>query len=59
MEHQGHVQSCYGLETHGMTNFDTLWWNLSTPALYEHALLTPQPALLAAAFSPRAPNEEA
>jgi phosphoenolpyruvate carboxykinase (ATP) len=38
MEHQGRVQSRYGLETHGITNANTVWWNLSTPALYEHAL---------------------
>ncbi|MBI5419166.1 MAG: phosphoenolpyruvate carboxykinase (ATP) [Deltaproteobacteria bacterium] len=27
-----------GLLVHGITNADTVWWNRSTPALYEHAL---------------------
>jgi phosphoenolpyruvate carboxykinase (ATP) len=27
-----------GLEAHGIKNTNTVWWNLSTPALYEHAL---------------------
>jgi phosphoenolpyruvate carboxykinase (ATP) len=26
------------LEEHGIANTGTVWWNLSTPALYEHAL---------------------
>ena len=38
MEYQGRVQSHYGLETHEITNANTVWWNLSTPALYEHAV---------------------
>jgi phosphoenolpyruvate carboxykinase (ATP) len=38
MEYQGHVQSHHRLEVHGITNANTVWWNLSTPALYEHAL---------------------
>lgn len=37
MEHQGRIQSRYGLEEHGVQNANTVWWNLSTPALYEHA----------------------
>ena len=35
MEHQGHTQSKHGLEAHGITNTNTVWWNLPTTALYE------------------------
>jgi phosphoenolpyruvate carboxykinase (ATP) len=38
MEQQGQVRSSYGLEAHGIRNANTVWWNLSTPALYEHAI---------------------
>ena len=38
MEHQGTVQSQHGLEVHGISNANTIWWNLPTTALYEHAL---------------------
>jgi phosphoenolpyruvate carboxykinase (ATP) len=38
MEEQGRVQGQKGLETLGIRNVNTLWWNLNTPALYEHAL---------------------
>jgi ATP-dependent phosphoenolpyruvate carboxykinase len=38
VEHQGRTQSRYSLDTHGITNANTVWWNLSTPSLYEHAL---------------------
>ncbi|MBI3796675.1 MAG: phosphoenolpyruvate carboxykinase (ATP) [Deltaproteobacteria bacterium] len=38
MEHQGQVRSQQGLEAHGIRNANTVWWNLSTPALYEHAI---------------------
>src|SRR6185436_799763 len=38
MEQQGQVRSQRGLETHGIRNANTVWWNLSTPALYEHAI---------------------
>lgn len=38
MEHQGRHQRHHNLETHGITNANTVWWNLSTPSLYEHAL---------------------
>jgi phosphoenolpyruvate carboxykinase (ATP) len=32
------VQSVYGLEPHGIRNANTVWWNLATPALMEHAV---------------------
>lgn len=38
MQQQGRVRSKYGLEMHGITNIKTVWWNLSTPTLYEHAM---------------------
>jgi phosphoenolpyruvate carboxykinase (ATP) len=38
MEQQGQVRSQQGLEAHGIRNANTVWWNLSTPALYEHAI---------------------
>ncbi len=38
MAQQGKAQSRYGLETHGITNANTVWWNLPTTTLYEHAL---------------------
>ena len=28
----------YGLENHGIANYDKVYWNLSTPALYEEAV---------------------
>jgi phosphoenolpyruvate carboxykinase (ATP) len=33
-----HTASDYGLENHGFSNLETVYWNLSTPALYEHAV---------------------
>ncbi|MDM8569199.1 phosphoenolpyruvate carboxykinase (ATP), partial [Thiotrichales bacterium HSG1] len=30
--------SSYGLDNHGLTNLNDIYWNLNTPALYEHAL---------------------
>ena len=30
--------SSYGLENHGLSNLNDIYWNLNTPALYEHAL---------------------
>lgn len=30
-------RSSYGLENHGLQNLENEFWNLSTPALYEHA----------------------
>lgn len=38
MQEQGRVKSEYGLSAHGIRNANTIWWNLSTPALYEHAV---------------------
>ena len=38
MQDQGKVRSFHGLEDFGITNAKTIWWNLSTPALYEHSL---------------------
>jgi phosphoenolpyruvate carboxykinase (ATP) len=38
MQDQGQVRSLQGLEDFGITNAKTIWWNLSSPALYEQAL---------------------
>jgi phosphoenolpyruvate carboxykinase (ATP) len=38
MEEQGRIQGQQGLEALGIRNVNTLWWNLNTPTLYEHAL---------------------
>ncbi len=38
MQDQGKVRSFHGLEDFGITNAKTVWWNLSSPALYEHSL---------------------
>ena len=38
MQDQGRVRSLQGLENFGITNANTVWWNLSSPALYEQAL---------------------
>jgi phosphoenolpyruvate carboxykinase (ATP) len=38
MQHQGRIQSQHSLDIHGITNANTVWWNMSTPALYEHAV---------------------
>src|SRR5512145_1487227 len=32
------THSHYGLEQHGLFDLGHIYWNLSTPALYEHAL---------------------
>jgi phosphoenolpyruvate carboxykinase (ATP) len=32
------VQSSYGLENHGFSDLGNVYWNLTTPALYEHSL---------------------
>lgn len=32
------IRSEYGLENHGFSDLGTVYWNLVTPALYEHAL---------------------
>ncbi len=38
MQEQGRAQSQHGLAAHGIRNANTVWWNLSTPALYEQAV---------------------
>lgn len=38
MQEQGTVRSPRGLDELGITNANTVWWNLNTPALYEHAV---------------------
>ena len=38
MQTQGKVQSQYSLENHGIQNINAVYWNLSTPRLYEEAL---------------------
>ncbi|MCB0098367.1 MAG: phosphoenolpyruvate carboxykinase [Caldilineaceae bacterium] len=35
---QGTIQSSYGLENHGINNVNAVYWNLSTPRLYEEAI---------------------
>ena len=34
----GESRSHHSLENHGIVNANAVWWNLSTPALYEHAV---------------------
>ena len=38
MQVQGTVQSTYGLEHHGIDNVNMVYWNMSTPQLYEEAI---------------------
>jgi phosphoenolpyruvate carboxykinase (ATP) len=38
MEEQGRILGQESLEKLGVRNVNTVWWNLNTPALYEHAL---------------------
>ena len=38
MQTQGKFQSQYGLENHGIQNINAVYWNLSTPLLYEEAI---------------------
>ncbi|MGD2120143.1 MAG: phosphoenolpyruvate carboxykinase (ATP) [Gemmatimonadota bacterium] len=38
MQEQGRAKSEFGLSAHGIRNANTIWWNLSTPALYEQAV---------------------
>jgi phosphoenolpyruvate carboxykinase (ATP) len=38
MQVQGAVQSTYGLENHGIDNVNMVYWNMSTPQLYEEAI---------------------
>ncbi len=34
----GESRSHHSLENHGIVNANAVWWNLTTPALYEHAV---------------------
>jgi phosphoenolpyruvate carboxykinase (ATP) len=34
----GQLASVYGLQNHGLTNLNQVYWNLTTPALYEEAI---------------------
>lgn len=36
--YKGSTQSNYGLENHGIKNINAVYWNLSTPVLYEEAI---------------------
>jgi phosphoenolpyruvate carboxykinase (ATP) len=38
MQTQGNVHSSHGLENHGIQNVNSVYWNLSTPLLYEEAI---------------------
>ncbi len=38
MQEQGRFPSSFGVDHHGIENPGYTWWNLSTPALYEHAI---------------------
>jgi phosphoenolpyruvate carboxykinase (ATP) len=38
MQDQGRALDRRSLKDHGIRNANTVWWDLSTPALYEHAL---------------------
>ena len=38
MQEHGRFPSAFGLEHHGIENLGWVWWNLSTPALYEQAV---------------------
>ncbi len=35
---QGRQKDMRSLDAHGIRNVNTVWWNLTTPALYEHAI---------------------
>ena len=35
---QGRQQDMRSLDAHGIRNVNAVWWNLTTPALYEHAI---------------------
>ncbi|MCD6161589.1 MAG: phosphoenolpyruvate carboxykinase [candidate division Zixibacteria bacterium] len=35
---KGHIASSYGLENHGLTNINQVFWNLNTPTLYEEII---------------------
>src|SRR5436309_633502 len=38
MQQEGWNPSTYGVEEHGIHNAKTIYWNLPTPSLYEHAI---------------------
>ncbi|MGD8322573.1 MAG: phosphoenolpyruvate carboxykinase (ATP), partial [Gemmatimonadota bacterium] len=38
MPHNRGSRSRPGLEAHGIRSISNVWWNLSTPELYEHAV---------------------
>ncbi len=38
MEEHGRIERLRELEAHGLRNANDVWWNLSTPALYEHTV---------------------
>ncbi len=66
MEEQGRAGGQRGLEDLGIRNVNTVWWNLCTPTLYEHALQRHE-ALLAhlgplvvrtGQFTGRSPNDK-
>src|SRR4051812_15602679 len=38
MQQEGWNPSIYGVEEHGIMNANRVYWNLPTPALYEHAV---------------------
>ncbi|MHB8629481.1 MAG: phosphoenolpyruvate carboxykinase (ATP) [Aggregatilineales bacterium] len=38
MQSSSAVRSPVGLETHGIQNYNAVYWNLSTPLLYEEAI---------------------
>jgi phosphoenolpyruvate carboxykinase (ATP) len=38
MEEHGRTEGRHGLEEHGIRYANEIWWNLSTPVLYEHAV---------------------
>jgi phosphoenolpyruvate carboxykinase (ATP) len=38
MQSLGAISSSYGLEHHGIANVNSIYWNLSTPQLYEEAI---------------------
>ena len=37
-DNRGAEHSSYGLENHGLSNLNEVYWNLNTPALYEQAI---------------------
>jgi phosphoenolpyruvate carboxykinase (ATP) len=66
MERPGNVHSSYGLENHGLRDLNAVYWNLSTPSLYEEVIgrhegriahLGPL-AVRTGQFTGRAPNDK-